>query len=314
MQELLHKPNISKVHSYTEYYQDILRIRPHTLRSIARHVLLHQLSFFNSFRNSVLKKPRIQFLYVHHLFRDEEQQFDQLIKNLLVHHDIISYSQAVERILISQIDKPYIVISSDDGFKNNLRLAEILDSYGLQACFFINPSIVGVDDYNKITDYCQNKLHLPPVEFMTWDDVESLLKNGHEIGSHTMVHDNVAMLSPERIREDMSKTFEILNSRLGSVKHFAFPYGRFSHFNETARKACFDAGFLSCASAERGCHVNGFSGSREELCIRRDHVILDWDYSHIEYFLIEASRKADPEKQFFPYKIDDAHPVADKLA
>lgn len=295
---------------YAEYYSEILKGRPKTLRSIARNATLYQLSLFNPLRASELKKQRVQFLYVHHLFKDEERKFEKLIRNLLRYHEIISYSEAVDKVLHNRIDKAYIVISSDDGFKNNLKLAEILDAYGIKACFFVNPAVSGISDYRAISRHCKEKLHLPPIEFMSWDDLEDLLNTGHEVGSHTMQHDNIARLTPAEIREDMNRSYEMLTSRLGSVKHFAFPYGRFSHFNDAARRACFEAGFVSCASAERGCHVNGFTLDRDQLCIRRDHIIADWNYRHIEYFLIAAAVKASPANNLFPYTAQDAHTIA----
>ena len=70
--------------------------------------------------------------------------------------------------LNNKIDKPYIAFSSDDGFKNNLFAAEILNNYGASACFFINPGLVEECDFQKIKNHCRNKLHLPPIEFLNW--------------------------------------------------------------------------------------------------------------------------------------------------
>src|SRR4030095_13838083 len=134
-----------------------------------------------------------------------------------------------------------------------------------------------------------------------WKDIELLQKAGHEIGSHTMSHMNVAQASETEIREDMQASLEVLTKYTGDVKHFAFPYGRVFHFSEIGRKACFDAGFVSCASAERGCHIQGNEKTDiENVCIRRDHVIIDWPYLHIEYFLVENSKRAELKNNLFP--------------
>jgi len=98
------------------------------------------------------------------------------------------------RLLSGTVDKPYIAWSSDDGFKNNAIAAEVLNNYGAKACFYINPETIGLSDKNKIKQFCDVKLKMPPIAFADWRDVELLLKQGHEIGSHTMAHDNVKVL------------------------------------------------------------------------------------------------------------------------
>ena len=286
---------------FIENYIDVKSKRPKTFRGFARHTVLSSLSLLNPFQKAVLSKPRIQFIYIHHLFKDEEKNFRNLIEKLQQYHDFISYGEAVKKLLQDEIDKPYIAISLDDGFKNNKRMAEILDEFSIKACFFINPGIIEVNNYDSVKEYCASRLHFPAVEFLSWKDVEDLKKNGHEIGSHTMHHSNVAQMQVNELAEDMHECREILISKCGEAKHFAFPFGRFFHFSEAGKKACFEAGYESCASAERGCHVPVAGLKKEDLCIRRDHIILDWDYRHIEYFLINNAKHVSPSNNLFPY-------------
>lgn len=286
---------------FIEHYRDVKSKKAKTFRGFARNTVLSSLSFFNSLQKSVLNKPRVQFIYIHHLFKDEEKNFKDLIEKLQVHHEFIPYGEAFTRLLKDEVDKPYIALSSDDGFKNNKRMAEILNDYGIKACFFINPAIIEVSDFDTVKNYCKANLHFPAVEFLTWKDVDEMLQHGHEVGSHTMHHSNVALMSVNEIVDDMRACREILISKCGEAKHFAFPFGRFFHFSEAGRKACFDAGYESCASAERGCHIPAPGLKKEDLCIRRDHVILDWDYKHIEYFLINNAKNVNPSNNLFPY-------------
>ena len=289
---------------YYDTYKEIKSIQPFGLRGRLRTYALNGLSIIDRISGiqNDLERNRIQFLYIHHVFKDEEKNLDLLLKQLSLNHTFISYSDAVSRILDRAIDKPYITISSDDGFKNNLRAAEIMDNYGAKGCFFISPGIIDIYNYETIETFCRERIKFPPVEFLSWKDVDHLLKMGHEIGSHTMGHVNIAETPKDIIIDDCNKSYETLNSRCGSVKHFAFPYGRFFHFNEIGRKAVFDSGFVSCASAERGCHLNPDKFiSNEELCILRDHVILDWNINHILYFLARNSRNASPKNNYFPY-------------
>jgi peptidoglycan/xylan/chitin deacetylase (PgdA/CDA1 family) len=137
---------------------------------------------------------------------------------------------------------------------------------------------------------------------MTWNDVENLVKNGHEIGSHTVSHPNMATLSIQQIHDELEESFLIIKSRVGLIEHFAFPFGSYLHFNETARQKVFEIGYKSCASAERGCHVNHPHKLKpEELFIRRDHVKLHWPIKHIRYFIIKNAKKATTSTNLSPY-------------
>ncbi|MFM7487022.1 MAG: polysaccharide deacetylase family protein, partial [Cytophagales bacterium] len=212
----------------------------------------------------------------------------------------ISYSDAIQKILNREIDKPYLVLSSDDGFKSNLAAASILQEFGFSACFFVNPSIVGETDKKKISEYCDAVLNFPPVEFLTWNDIDTMLKMGHEIGSHSMNHIRIAETTVDIVKEDLGNSFSILKQRCGEAKHFAFPYGKFTDFSEMGRASCFEAGFYSCASAERGSHINNATKiTNTELCIRRDHVVFDWKFEHIMYFLKRSSINARSSNNLF---------------
>lgn len=286
---------------YTELYSEIKKAKPASTRSKIRKVVLDILSLPFFLDHSYLKKPRLQFLYVHHVFRDEEQALIELIEFLQTHHSFISYSEAIDRLLSGEVDKPYIVFSSDDGLKNNLRAAAIFKRYNISACFFVNPYTIENHDFDMVRVFCSEKIHFPPVEFMNWQDLVHLKEMGHEIGSHTVSHVNIAACDEQTIKKEILDSFKVLNDRLGNIKHFAYPYGRYFHFNEIGRQLVFDAGFQSCASAERGCHIKDETSlKKEDVLIRRDHVLLHWNLNHLKYFLINNSKKASVENNFFP--------------
>ena len=287
----------------TTTFRQVRENKPKNLRGFVRDFMLNGLSIRTKFPNakSIFEKPRIQFLYIHHVFDDEIEKFDKLLKLLSKYHNFISYSDAVNKILTGNIDKPYISISSDDGFKNNLSAVKIMDKYGVKGCFFVNPDTIGIKDLSKVKSFCNNRLNFPPTEFMDWNDLDKLIKNGHEIGSHTMGHINIGETNIEKIEANINESYEILNKRIGKVSHFAYPYGRFFHFNKQAFDLVFKSGFNSCASAERGCHINADKKiNANELLIRRDHVICDWNINHILYFILNSSEKASYQTNLYP--------------
>ena len=230
--------------------------------------------------------PRVQVLYLHHLWPAEMEPFKVLLRILSSNYTFLSYSDAFARIASRSIDRPYMTFSADDGFKDNIYIAEILEEFGAKAAFFVCPRIIGERDTGQIRRFCAQRLHCPESVFLDWPDIEQLLKHGHEIGSHTQRHANLAQCSADEAREEIEKSREDLGARCGPITHFAWPYGRFSDFNGRARDLVFDAGYHSCASAERGCHRPQRKGSEQrDLCIRRDHVVAKWPPSHILSFI-----------------------------
>ena len=287
----------------TTTFKEVKKNKPKNLRGLVRDLALNGLSIKTKFpnANSIFEKPRIQFLYIHHLFDDEIKNFDKLLKLLSKDHSFISYSDAVNKILTGNIYKPFICISSDDGFKNNLAAVKIMDKYGAKGCFFVNPDTIGLKDFSKVKSFCNNRLNFPPTEFMDWNDLDKLIKSGHEIGSHTMGHINIAETNIKIVEDNINESYEILNKRIGKVLHFAYPYGRFFHFNKQAFDLVFKAGFTSCATAERGCHVAADRKlNTNELLIRRDHVICDWNINHVLYFILNNSEKASYQTNLYP--------------
>lgn len=274
-----------------------------SVRHRARNLALDALALKQRFVDGrdAIYRPRVQFLFFHHVFQDELENFELLVRELAEVHTFISHTEAVDRLLSGNVDRPYISWSSDDGFLNNLQAAEILERYGAKACFFLNPSSIGMTDHQKITAFCDRRLNMPPIAFLDWRGVEALLKNGHEIGAHTVHHQRVTEMSLSQFGEDLELCKEQLEEKCGPVHHFAYPYGRYFDFYRAAHELVFQKGYSSCSSGERGCHVsNGERIKKEALFIRRDQVIAAWKREHMKFFIVSNAAKAVYEDNFLP--------------
>jgi len=270
-----------------------------TVRDLAMDLLVFKKNILKA--PTVYKKPRIHLLYIHHIFKDEVKNFDSLLQFLSKDHTFISHSEAVERIAEGKIDKPYISFSSDDGIKNNLKAAEILNKYNAKACFFINPKTIDLNSVAESTKFCADRLEMPPVEFLNWNDVNSLIEQGHEIGAHTMEHDDVAKLTPEAFKQDLLDCKEIITQKCGSVKHFAYTYGTYENFNKIAHDIVFETGYESCATGVRGAHIsNGQKLEKNKILLRRDHIIGAWKLNHMKFFINQSALSANLENNFIP--------------
>ena len=240
---------------------------------------------------------------MHYLFPEEEQGFRDLLTKLAENHTFIGYSDAVKMVHANKpIDKPYICFSSDDGFKNNLRMAEILEEFGTRGCFFVCSDIVGETDFETCRLFSANRLNYPPMEFMDWTDLKKLRKQGHEIGCHTRWHPDLAECDPSKLFDQIGGAKAMIEDQFGPIKHFAWPYGLFQNFSDTARRVVFKAGFTSCASAERGSHVVHTANMLpEHICIRRDQLIANCPLAHNLYFLARSANAASPENAGYDF-------------
>ena len=59
---------------YFDTYKEIKKLKPEGLRSKLRKYTLDGLSIWDKLKGieHELNKPRVQFIYLHHIFRDEE--------------------------------------------------------------------------------------------------------------------------------------------------------------------------------------------------------------------------------------------------
>lgn len=111
-----------------------------------------------------------------------------------------------------RVGKIYIALTFDDGFVSHFHCALLLARKGIRATFFI------------------------PTHERRWrtlaqrpELIQEIAKMGHEIGSHSKYHLNLATQPPDRVEENLrvSKTF--LEDVTGmEVLGFAYPYGSYS--------------------------------------------------------------------------------------
>ena len=281
-----------------------LRAAPPDARQRVRSTVLTTLSVAARLSGRIaraLERPRVQLIYLHHVFRDEEDGFRRLLETLARHHTFVGHSEAVERIRTGRIERPFVSLSFDDGFIDNLAAASILEEFGARGCFFICPGIVGERDARRIAAFCALRLQFPLVSaFLDWGDLRSLMERGHEVGAHTMTHPDLGGVSVAEAGREIRDSRARIVQELGFVRHFAWPRGQWRHFTSAARDETFAAGFESCSSAVRGAHVVAAPGPPSGLCIRRDHVVANWPRDHVLYFLMRSSERASERDNRWP--------------
>ena len=99
------------------------------------------------------------------------------------------------------------IITFDDGRLSQYNYAKpILDKYNFKATFYIICNSVGKENR------------------MTWDNIQSLEEEGHEIGSHSMNHLRFGNLSDNEIKYEIIESKKCLENKGVNVTSFSFPF------------------------------------------------------------------------------------------
>jgi peptidoglycan/xylan/chitin deacetylase (PgdA/CDA1 family) len=279
------------------------RSRHQRARGIARHVVLSSLAHLQRLSGAMergLVRPRVHFISLHSVTPADENGFRALLTQLALTHHFVRYSEAVEYVRRGDIDRPLLAFSLDDGFRSCLASLRILEEFGARACVFVCSAVVNEKRFDRISAFCRGRLGVPPTQFVSWDDLGTILRAGHEVGSHTRTHANLAAVGTDELADEIGGSRSELEARLGPIRHFAWPFGRFFHVQRRVIDALVRAGYESSASTERGCHVAAAGRSPAMLCLRRDYIDAAWPLSHCRYFLARSATQASPDAHLWP--------------
>lgn len=109
-----------------------------------------------------------------------------------------------------QEGRTVVSLTFDDGWACQFRYARpILASFGMRATFFVNSNLIGGADR------------------MTWEDLEALASDGHEIGGHTLDHPDLSSLERDEARRQVCDDREALVARGFPARSFAYPGGAY---------------------------------------------------------------------------------------
>ena len=265
---------------YVSSGRELDRARPLGFRArrALRGVALHALA-----RRPGSPRPGVRIVHYHYVFDDERDAFARQLEFLASEYEPVSLSEAVERLLAGRVHGREVVVTFDDGFRNQaVNAAPLLAERGFRACFFLVTGLVGAGaaEADRIA---RERLHLPrPVEPITWDDAAALLELEHEVGSHTRGHPDLTALGADELDEELRASRDELERRLGTAPaHFTAPYGDPRRFSPAVSDAAPRAGYAGCATAQRGRNT----GPGDVYALRRDHLEARWPVADVRYFL-----------------------------
>jgi peptidoglycan/xylan/chitin deacetylase (PgdA/CDA1 family) len=129
-----------------------------------------------------------------------------------------------------------VIITFDDGYEDiYTHVLPTMREFGMKGVLFI------IGDRKIKTSAWDTPLGIPPLQLLNDRQIVELHSSGFEIGSHSLSHPQLPIISHESAWEEISQSrmrLEILVN--APVKTFAYPYGL---TNESIKKMVSDAGY-----------------------------------------------------------------------
>jgi len=136
-----------------------------------------------------------------------------------------------------------VVITFDDGYKNNLSAYEALQEKNMCATWFVVSGAVGKKSHWPLPEL-ENK------GILNREDLRRMDATGMEIGSHSVNHRRLKELDSEQMVAEAHESKKALEDILGhSITSFAYPYGERNISYEAAIAA---AGYTAACTVDSG--------------------------------------------------------------
>ena len=126
-----------------------------------------------------------------------------------------------------------LAITFDDGLKSVLtEAAPILKDYGLPWTFF------------PVSEWSEGNHEMADDFVMSWRDIETLLKAGAEMGSHSATHPDFSSIGQQQIIDELGGSREVFRKRLGFAPDtFAIPFGQSGNWTQASERVAREAGY-----------------------------------------------------------------------
>ncbi len=158
----------------------------------------------------------------------------------------------LRRLLRSErLPRPTAFLTFDDGFRDNAETAlPLLREYGFRPLVFVLP---GHLDGGREFDWPEvaeaRVAHPDEMQSLSWRQVDEMVGEGAEIGSHTLTHPHLDQLDDERLAHELAESRAQLVRRLGVCETLAYPFGE---CNERVVEAARSAGYSFAFSLPQG--------------------------------------------------------------
>ena len=162
------------------------------------------------------------------------ERFSQQMEYIKKHnYKVISLAELAQDLKQGRSVRRTVVITFDDGYKDNLKAVEVLKKFNFPATIFMIVGNIGKEGF------------LSPQDLRYIED-----KTPVDIGVHTFSHAYMPDVKAQNYSKEIVWPKKVLESILArKVLCFSYPVGG---FNRKVEKAVKDAGFLCAVTTNRG--------------------------------------------------------------
>lgn len=175
----------------------------------------------------MLSAWRIPILVYHHVSPSIDyytntppEKFAHQIETLASRCEFWTAGQAYAAYRAGEDPANRVILTFDDGYLDNFLYARpVLAKHGIKATFFVLSDFVGrTNSWNTKCSY--------EAQHMDWPEMQALIREGHEIGSHGQCHVALTKLSQNVADLELLRSRDTLSKKLGvDITSLAYPYG-----------------------------------------------------------------------------------------
>jgi peptidoglycan/xylan/chitin deacetylase (PgdA/CDA1 family) len=145
-----------------------------------------------------------------------------------------------------RLARPTVFLTFDDGFRDNAETAwPLLREYGFRPLMFVLPGHLDEGREFDWPEVAEARASYPEaMRSLTWSQVDEMVGQGAEIGSHTLTHPHLRELDDEQLAYELAESRAQVERRLGACDTLAYPFGECDErVVEAARSAGYNFAF-----------------------------------------------------------------------
>lgn len=238
-------------------------------------VILAEKSISNILTNTIYSESygRVTILAYHHVSSETDHDrlqidsvrltdFEEQLKFLQANSfNICSLEKLVFDLQAGKKLRPKtVIITIDDGYRSvYMNVLPVLKKYEVPATVFIVPKFIGDSKPFPWLRELNNKIIPTDLLPLNWKQIEELLSNGIEIGSHSFSHKFLPMLDGSALEKELLESRTLIAEKVGQFPKslalpFSFPLNHLSWrgFQSRLMNAITEAKYTSCCTLLRG--------------------------------------------------------------
>ena len=126
-----------------------------------------------------------------------------------------------------------LAITFDDGLRSVMtQAAPILKEYNIPWTVFV------------VSEWTDGNTHQPEGTFMTWDEIDQVMKDGADVGGHSATHPQFQTIDRAQMIDELAGSRDLFQKRIGYAPDtFAIPYGQSINWTPEAHKIAREVGY-----------------------------------------------------------------------